>query len=832
MQKYDHKKIESRWQEYWEQNKTFSSKETGKKPKKYVLVEFPYPSGAGLHMGHLRPYVAGDVYSRYNRLKGFETLFPMGWDAFGLPAENYAIKMGVHPSITTASNIKNAKRQIKSWGLSFDWDREVNTTDPEYYKWTQWLFLQFYKKGLAYESTGLINWCPKDKTGLANEEVIDGKCERCGTSVEKKELRQWYLRITAYAEKLLEGLKNLPEWPEAVKLQQANWIGKKTGINITYHIENRSQTVECFTTRPDTNFGATFLVIGPEHPLLVERNILNIEEKYWGKIVKYKKHAIETADMDRTDEGRKKTGVFTGLYCINTLNNYRMPLYVADYVLGNVGTGAVVGVPAHDKRDFEFAEVFKLEVKRVVQKDANDTAPITSIDQVQEEEGKMVNSDFLNGLDIHEATTKIMDYMEEKGYGKRVINYKLRDWVFSRQRYWGEPIPLIHCEDCGIVPVPEKDLPVKLPNVKKYEPTGTGESPLAEIKKWLKVTCPKCKKIAWRETNTMPQWAGSSWYWLRYTDPKNKKKFADLKKLKYWQPVDVYFGGMEHTTLHLLYSRFWNLFLYDQGLVTVPEAYKKRHPHGIILGPDGEKMSKSRGNVVNPDDVVKTYGADTLRMYELFLGPHEATVSWNDKGVVGVKRFLDRVWTWVNEIAEAPHSKQASSKYQVASIKDGDKVQRALHKLIKKITEDIENFRFNTSISAFMEFHNEIKEEFITLESVKTFLILLYPFAPHISEELHQIIAPRLRSGSSRSIKSLQQASWPLFDEALTIDSTVEMVFQINGKVKGKLTVPAGSTQEAVQALVVATEVVKQALVGETIKRVIFVPNRLINLVI
>ncbi|MFA5991199.1 MAG: leucine--tRNA ligase [Candidatus Doudnabacteria bacterium] len=1009
MIKYDHKKIESRWQEYWEKNKTFSAKDNSKKPKKYVLVEFPYPSGAGLHMGHLRPYVAGDVYSRYNRMKGFETLFPMGWDAFGLPAENYAIKMGVHPSITTASNIKNAKRQIKSWGLSFDWDREVNTTDPEYYKWTQWLFLQFYKKGLAYESTGLINWCPKDKTGLANEEVIDGKCERCGTSVEKKELRQWYLRITAYAEKLLEGLKNLPEWPEAVKLQQANWIGKKTGINITYDIDQEKsnyiilhgrngspeshlfpwlkQTLESkgfvvqapmlpnsdepndieqaefiiknckidentvivghsfggvsalrileqgikirrlvlistpfsgkfldnkvrksvtdacrkgfdfkkikqnaeqfnllfdtsdyvvpmsdgeefaknlgtqlmkekgqephfsaseepavlnliypqvtvFTTRPDTNFGATFLVIGPEHPLLAERNILNIEEKYWGKIVKYKKHAIETADMDRTDEGRKKTGVFTGLYCINTLNNYRMPLYVADYVLGNVGTGAVVGVPAHDKRDFEFAEVFKLEVKRVVQKDANDTAPITSIDQVQEEEGKMVNSDFLNGLDIHEATTKIMDYMEEKGYGKRVINYKLRDWVFSRQRYWGEPIPLIHCEDCGIVPVPEKDLPVKLPNVKKYEPTGTGESPLAEIKKWLKTTCPKCKKVAWRETNTMPQWAGSSWYWLRYADSKNKTKFADLKKLKYWQPVDVYFGGMEHTTLHLLYSRFWNLFLYDQGLVTVPEPYKKRHPHGIILGPDGEKMSKSRGNVVNPDDVVKVFGADTLRMYELFLGPHEATVSWNDKGVVGVKRFLDRIWNWVNEIAEAPHAKQPSSKYQAASIKDGDKVQRALHKLIKKITEDIENFRFNTSISAFMEFHNEIKEEFITLESVKTFLILLYPFAPHISEELHQIVAPRLRPGSSRSIKSLQQASWPTFDLALTIDSTVEMVFQINGKVKGKLTVSAASTQEAVQALVVATEVVKQALVGETIKRVIFVPNRLINLVI
>ncbi len=681
MKKYNPQEIEKRWQEFWEKNKVFQARDNSKKPKKFILVEFPYPSGAGLHMGHLRPYVAADVYARYHRLKGFETLFPIGWDAFGLPAENYAIKMGVHPSITTKKNVANAKKQMQSWGLSFDWSREINTTDPEYYKWTQWLFLQFYKKGLAYESTGLINWCPKDKTGLANEEVIDGKCERCGTVVEKKELRQWYLKITDYAEKLLEGLKNLPEWPEPVKLQQENWIGKKTGINITYKLEKNPQvSIEVFTTRPDTNFGATFVVLGPEHPLLKDQNLLGIDDKHWKEIVKYTEKVKNTPEEERLAEGRKKTGAFTGLYVINQLNNYKLPVFVSDYVLGNVGTGAVVGVPGHDKRDFEFAQVFKIPVVRVVQKDAADNHPITQIEQVQEEEGTMVNSEFLNGLKIHDATEKIMNYMESQGYGKRVTNYKLRDWVFSRQRYWGEPIPLIHCEDDGIVPVPEKDLPVMLPSVKKYEPTGTGESPLADILKWVKTKCPKCGKLAWRETNTMPQWAGSSWYWLRYADPKNKKQFSALAKQKYWTPVDVYFGGMEHTTLHLLYSRFWNLFLYDQGLVREKEPYAKRKPHGIVLGPDGEKMSKSRGNVVDPQGVVKQYGADVLRMYEMFLGPHEAMVAFNDKGIVGVARFLDRVWNWVNEIAEAPHSKVTGDGLRVTSKKEkaGGKITKFL----------------------------------------------------------------------------------------------------------------------------------------------------------
>ncbi len=1015
MTKYNPKKTEAKWQKFWQTRKIFVGKDFSKKPKKFVLVEFPYPSGAGLHMGHLRPYVAADVYARFCRMKGFETLFPMGWDAFGLPAENYALKMGVHPAITTKKNIANAKKQMLSWGLSFDWSREINTTDPNYYKWTQWLFLQFYKKGLAFEATGVINWCPSCKTGLANEEVIDNSCERCGTKVEKKELRQWYLKITQYAEKLLQGLETLKAWPEPVKLQQQNWIGKKTGINITYDIvsdkadsnyvllhgfngssegiffpwlkqelnkrtvkvvcpnlpnanhptedeqvayvlktcEFNSRTIlfghslgavvalkvleklntkiagvvlaggftnpnfkdnsrpfaktfnwqfdfnkiksnvdfvkilsdptdyaipteqgknlqmnlagalleipgekphytsevepnilnallpniTCFTTRPDTNFGATFVVIGPEHPYLKHRQILNIGTKAWQAIEAYKQQALSQGDEVRTAENRKKTGVFTGLYCLNPLTNFKMPLYVADYVLGNVGTGAVVGVPGHDKRDFEFAQVFNLEIKRVVQKHEQDNLPITTLEQVQEETGVMVNSEFLNGLDIHTATEKIMDYMESQGMGKRVVNYKLRDWVFSRQRYWGEPIPLVHCEDCGVVPVPEKDLPVKLPKVKKYEPTGTGESPLADILNWVKTKCPQCKKLAYRETNTMPQWAGSSWYWLRFTDAKNSKAFASIKNQKYWTPVDVYFGGMEHTTLHLLYSRFWNQFLFDNGLVVSSEPYSLRKPHGIVLGPDGEKMSKSRGNVVDPQAIIKLYGADTLRMYELFLGPHEAMVAFNDKGAVGVKRFLDRMWDWVlNNI-----------KYQKSNIKDSEKVEQELHKLIKKITEDIENFRFNTCISAFMEFYNQIKEEKVSWEVIKTFLILLYPFAPHVAEELNQLASSSAnqrilrrhgyggqvrKSANQKIIKSLQLAKWPEFDSTKIVQKEAEIVIQINGKVKGKIQVGFDSAEEAVKVEVLKLEVIKQALINDSIKRVVFVKNRLINLVI
>ncbi len=535
--KYNPSEIEPKWQKYWLDHGTFKAENNSVKSKKYVLVEFPYPSGAGLHMGHVRPFTAGDVLSRYYRHTGYEVMYPFGWDAFGLPAENYAIKMGVQPEVSTAQNIANARRQVVSWGVSFDWSREVNTTDPAYYKWTQWLFLKFYEAGLAYQATAMLNWCPKDKTVLANEEVINGCCERCGTVVEQREMRQWFLKITEYAQKLLDGLENL-DWPTAVKTQQVNWIGKKTGINITYKIDGTDKDVTCFTTRPDTNFGATFIVVGPEHPLIKTKEVLGLADHVWEKIAKYKEKAAGEIEQDRTAENRKKTGVFTGLYCTNTLNEGKMALYVADYVLGNVGTGAVIGVPGHDKRDFEFAQAFGLEVVRVVQKDAADTAAITSIDQVQEDEGTMVNSGFLNGMDIHDATEKMMDYMEEHGYGKRVVNFKLRDWVFSRQRYWGEPIPIIHCGKCGAVPVPVDQLPVVLPKVDHYEPTGTGESPLAAIPDWVNVECPKCGGKAKRETDTMPQWAGSSWYFLRYCDPHNGKAFASPESLKHWMPVE------------------------------------------------------------------------------------------------------------------------------------------------------------------------------------------------------------------------------------------------------------------------------------------------------
>ena len=983
MSKYDHKKIEKKWQEYWQAKKTFLAKDFSKKPKKYVLVEFPYPSGEGLHMGHLRPYVAADVYARYLRMKGNEVIFPMGWDAFGLPAENFAIKKGVHPSISTKENVANAKRQIQSWGLSFDWSREVNTTDPDYYKWTQWIFLQFYKAGLAYEATGLINWCPKDKTGLANEEVLDGKCERCGTVVEKKELRQWYLKITAYAEKLLEGLKNLPKWPEPVKLQQENWIGKSTGAEIDFilsqplvkrfvilhgkgssskdnfyawlrkELENRGfevqvpnlpgqdepddlkqaefvknnctldeQTViighsfggvlalrlleqdikinrailiatpfsgkfldgklratvtaavqkgfdfgaikkhsfgftllydqgdlivpmsdgeelakkigfgifkvkarephfcadeepevlsvalgsiKVFTTRPDTIFGATYMVLAPEHPLV--RN-WKLEIRNWNKVEAYIEAAKSKPEIERSAEGKEKTGVeLKGISVINPATKEKIPVWIADYVIGGYGTGAIMAVPAHDERDLEFAKKYNLPIMPVIASPSDEIGVKTDI-KAFTGYGKLINSGKFTDMQSSEAFQKIV-----AEFGKTKIQYKLRDWVFSRQRYWGEPIPIIHCPKCGIVPVPEKDLPVKLPQVEKYEPTGTGESPLAGIDKWVNVKCPNCKSAAKRETNTMPQWAGSSWYWLRYTDPKNKKEFASLKKQKYWTPVDVYFGGMEHTTLHLLYSRFWNLFLYDQKLVTAKEPYELRKPHGLILAHDGEKMSKSRGNVVNPDDIVSGHGADTLRMYELFLGPHEATVSWNEHGHIGVRRFLDRVWDWANQVE--------SKKLKVES--EAPKAQRALHRLIKKITEDLENFRFNTSISSFMEFHNEVKDEAISALTLKTFLTLLYPFAPHLAEELNQIL------GGS---KSLQLETWPAFSAALIVDQTVEIVVQINGKVKGKISLPADSNQQTVQAEAMKLAAIKQALVADSIKRVVFVKNRLINFVI
>lgn len=797
MKQYDFQKIEKKWQKEWASRGIYSPKDFDKKPKKFVLIEFPYPSGEGLHMGHLRPYVAGDVYSRYLRMKGFNVLYPVGWDAFGLPAENYAIKHGVQPSVSTAKNVKNAKRQMMSWGLSFDWKREVNTTDPNYFKWTQWIFLQFYKAGLAYESTGLINWCPKDKTGLANEEVINGKCDRCGTKVEQKELRQWYLKITEYAEKLLEGLKHLPEWPEPVKIQQENWIGKSEGAEIDFKLHDTSYTIQVFTTRPDTLFGATYLVLAPDGKL-TESLLVKVKNKE--EVRKYISQVKEKSDEERTSEKKGKTGVeLKGIFAVNPANGEKIPVWISDYVLAGYGTGAIMAVPAHDERDFEFAKKFNLPIKVVI----SSGEVSLPLEKAAAAYGKLINSGKFNGLDSEKAKWEITKLVG----GRKKVQYKLRDWVFSRQRYWGEPIPLVHCEKCGIVPVPEKDLPVKLPKVKKYEPTGTGESPLAGINSWVNTKCPKCKGPAKRETNTMPQWAGSSWYWLRYADSKNKKEFANKKKLEYWTPVDVYFGGMEHTTLHLLYSRFWNLFLHDQKLVPFKEPYKKRQPHGLILASDGEKMSKSRGNVVNPDTIVKNFGADTLRMYETFLGPHEMAVSWNDQGIFGIKRFLERVW----KLVLGEDSKRKGELPE-------------LHKAIKKVSEDIEDFRYNTAISALMILLNSLESAGATKSDKEILVKLIAPFAPHIAEELWTYLNSRA--------KSVHLAAWPMYDPKLCVDESVKVGIQVNGKLKEVVELPRDISEGEAKKIVMSLDKVKLAIGNSEIKRFIYVPNKIINIVI
>ena len=828
MKKYDPKKIEAKWQKVWAKSGIYSAKDFDSKPKKYVLVEFPYPSGEGLHMGHLRPYVAGDTYSRYMRMKGNNVIFPIGWDAFGLPAENYAIKHGVQPSVSTAKNIENAKRQMLSWGLSFDWTREVNTTDPDYYKWTQWIFLQFYKAGLAYEATGFINWCPKDKTGLANEEVVNGKCDRCGTPVEQKELRQWYLKITAYAEKLLEGLKNLPEWPEAIKLQQENWIGRSEGAELDFKIDGTDEFIKVFTTRPDTLFGATYMVLAPEHKL-VEK--LEVQISNYKEVQEYVETTKTKSEEDRTADGKQKTGVeLRGIKAINPVNGEKIPVFIADYVLSGYGTGAIMGVPAHDERDFEFAKKFSLPIKVVLHEKAlpgdesmdAQAKEYKRVADLKKEQGEEFSGALDDGYLVNSGKFDLMESEKAKweitklAGGSKKIQYKLRDWVFSRQRYWGEPIPLVHCENCalrdpsgqGIVAVPEKDLPVELPNVKEYEPTGTGESPLAGIEAWVNTKCPVCKGPAKRETNTMPQWAGSSWYWLRYADPKNKKEFAAKEKLEYWTPVDVYLGGMEHTTLHLLYSRFWNLFLYDQGLVHVKEPYKKRHPHGIVLAADGEKMSKSRGNVVNPDEIVSNFGADTLRMYEMFLGPHEMSVSWNDQGILGISRFLNRVWKLVEGGAIEREGENAVA-----------------HKTIKKVGEDIETFRYNTAVSALMIFLNNLESAGASYADKEILLKLLAPFAPHIAEELWQVLNPKAKG-------SIHQENWPEYDPELCKEKTFNLVIQVNGKTRANVEMAAGATEEEARAKALAEEKVKQAIAGADTKRVIYVPGRLINIVI
>ncbi|MBX4187815.1 MAG: leucine--tRNA ligase [Candidatus Doudnabacteria bacterium] len=787
---YDHKSIEKKWQTKWLESQLYRASDDSVKPKKYILMEFPYPSGEGLHMGHLRGYTAGDTYSRYLRMNGYEVMYPIGWDAFGLPAENFAIKNGIHPSIATAKNIENAKRQFQSWGMGFDWSREINTTDPEYYKWTQWIFLQFLKAGLAFQATGIINWCPKDKTGLANEEVIDGRCERCGTLVEKREMKQWYLKITAYAQKLLDGLKDL-DWPESVKLQQENWIGRSVGAQIKFPpVSGGQESVEVFTTRPDTLFGATYIVLAPDHPMVLK--ITTEDQKSAVEI--YASEAITKTEIERTALDKEKTGVFTGAYAINPGTEEEIPIWVADYVLSNYGTGAIMAVPAHDQRDNEFAKKYNIPIRKVV-------APPVGV-EVRESEvytgnGTLINSGEYNFMPVDEAQKHIT-----ADFGKPKIQYKLRDWVFSRQRYWGEPIPVVHCEKCGVVAVPEDQLPVVLPEVEKYEPTGSGESPLALIESWVNTTCSKCHGPAKRETNTMPQWAGSSWYFLRYADPNNGKEMASKEKLKHWQPVDVYFGGMEHTTLHLLYSRFWNQFLFDQGHVTVSEPYVKRVPHGIVLASDGEKMSKSReGSVVNPDIIVESHGADALRMYEMFLGPHDSSVSWNDNGVVGVRRFLERLY------GLKPN--------------DSESDKPAIHKLIKKISEDILDTKFNTSVAAFMEFLNNNPS--LNKNDLECILKLLAPFAPHITEEIWSNL------GNSESIHS---QVWPKYDESKIAESEATVVVQVMGKLRATLKVKTGLEQEEIKRLALADQNVANHISGKEIVKEIFVQDRLINFVV
>lgn len=785
--RYNPLKIEKKWQKYWLEHKLFHSKNFSAKEKKYILVEFPYPSGSGIHMGHLRPYVAADTVSRYMRAKGYEVMFPIGWDAFGLPAENYAIKMGVNPEEAVKENIKNFKKQFNALGLSFDWSREVNTTDPDFYKWTQWIFLQLYKAGLAYEATAPINWCPKDKTGLANEEVIDGKCERCGTPVEKKNIRQWFLRITEYAQKLLDGLKDL-DWPEPVKIQQQNWIGRSEGAEITFEIQSSDGTGKAtvFTTRPETLYGATYLVLAPEH-LLLEKLKPAIDN--WDKVQTYIEEAQGKTDMQRSALEKEKTGIeLKDVWAINPATKEKMPVWVADYVLAGYGTGAIMAVPGHDARDKEFAEKFNLPISQVIN-----------------EGGTLVNSDSLDGMPFELAKRRVIEK-----FGVAKVQYKMRDWVFSRQRYWGEPIPIIHCPTDGIVPVPEKDLPVTLPKVKKYEPTGTGQSPLAAIDEWVNVKCPVCGADAKRETNTMPQWAGSSWYYLRYTDPNNSKEFASQQELKYWLPVDTYFGGMEHTTLHLLFSRFWNLFLYDQGLVPVKEPYAKRRPHGIILGPDGEKMSKSRGNVVSPVDLLKEYGADTLRMYGMFLGPHDQVIAWQDQGNVGVFRFLQRAWNFVLAAEKSKHQNSAKAETEIA-------------RLIKRVGENIESLRFNTAISSFMEFVNAVDKEKVSKDLAEKFLIVLAPFAPHIAEELWEHLGHE---------ESIIKAAWPSFDPKKLEHDVVRITVQVAGRFRGNIEVAKGMPQGDVEIKAKTLATVKNAIGTKPVVKVIYVADKLINFVL
>ncbi len=799
---YNPKEIEQKWQKIWDDEKAFAASDDYSKPKYYALVEFPYPSGQGLHVGHPRPYTALDIVARKRRMEGYNVLYPMGWDAFGLPTENYAIKNHIHPKIVTKNNVHRFKEQLHSLGYSFDWDREINTTDPEYYKWTQWIFLKLFKAGLAYKAEMPINWCTSCKVGLANEEVVNGHCERCGAEVIRKVKSQWMLKITEYADKLLGGLDHV-DYIERVKVSQKNWIGRSTGAEVDFPIAGKEDKLRIYTTRPDTLFGVTYMVISPEHPYIEKfaSEIKNLDE-----VKAYQEQAARKSDFERSELAKEKTGVkIDGLTAVNPVNGKEIRIWVSDYVLMSYGTGAIMAVPAHDERDWEFAKKFNMPIIQVVES-SEGPVDVNEAAFVDVATGKLVNSGFLNGMEVAEAKKAIIEYLEKENIGTQKTNYKLRDWVFSRQRYWGEPIPIVHCDKCGYVPLPEDQLPLELPDVESYMPTDNGESPLAAMRSWVETTCPCCGGPAERETDTMPQWAGSSWYFLRYTDPHNTEALASPEALKYWMPVDWYNGGMEHTTLHLLYSRFWHRFLYDEKVVPCPEPYQKRTSHGMILGENGEKMSKSRGNVVNPDDIVNEFGADTLRTSEMFIGAFELSAAWSNEGVKGCRRFLERVWK-LQEIVtdEAGYSKELETR---------------MHQTIKKVSSDFETLKYNTAIAAMMSLINDFyKAGKVTRDEFKTLLILLNPVAPHMTEELWQIMNYGGR---------LYQTSWPTYEEAKTVESEVEIAVQVNGKVRATIKIAADISKE--DAIAAGKAAVADKLTGQIVKE-IYVPGRLVNIV-
>ena len=798
---YNHREVETKWQKVWDDEKAFKTSDDFTKPKYYALVEFPYPSGQGLHVGHPRPYTALDIVARKRRMQGYNVLYPMGWDAFGLPTENYAIKNHIHPRIVTENNVKRFKSQLHSLGYSFDWDREINTTDVKYYKWTQWIFLKLFKAGLAYKAEMPINWCTSCKVGLANEEVVNGVCERCGSEVIRKVKSQWMLKITAYADKLIEGLDTV-DYIERVKVSQKNWIGKSTGAEVDFAVKGKDEKLTVYTTRPDTLFGVTYMVISPEHPMIDK---YKDDLKNYDEVVAYREQAAKKSDFERTELAKDKTGVMLdGLTAIDPVNDKEIPIWVSDYVLMSYGTGAIMAVPAHDERDWEFAKKFNMPIIEVV---AGSPVDVNEAVYTDVAAGTLVNSGFLDGLSVADAKEKIIEFMTEKGIGHAKTNYKLRDWVFSRQRYWGEPIPIVHCDKCGYVALPESELPLELPDVESYMPTDNGESPLAAMTDWVNTTCPCCGGPAKRETDTMPQWAGSSWYFLRYTDPHNDKELASQEALKYWMPVDWYNGGMEHTTLHLLYSRFWHRFLYDEGVVPCPEPYQKRTSHGMILGSNGEKMSKSRGNVVNPDDIVRDYGADTLRTYEMFIGAFDLSASWSEDGVKGCRRFLERVWKLQDILTE----------------EDGYSadMEVKMHQTIKKVSSDFESLKYNTAIAAMMALINEFyKKNSVTKGEYRTLLTLLNPVAPHITEELWQ------RAGFDGRV---YQTVWPEFDEEKTKEATVEIAVQINGKTRATLAIHKDDQKDTV--IENAKKVIADKLTGSIVKE-IYVPGRIVNIVI